>query len=347
MKTNLDVCGLTTKQRIAWSLTLLLAGFYGAAAHANLLGVDVSTHQGFVNWTSMKNDGVDFGFIKATEGVNFIDNRFTQNMNGARNAGVPIGPYHYARPDSAVGNLFDAVKQDAVNEANDFVDAIEPYYNTYPGEYLRPVLDVEELPSSAQINTISEQRQYLSDWIRDFNDVVQDRLGTDVIIYSNGYYSSTFYEPDLANFDLWFAAPNGINNPPSSSSTGIWNDWDFWQYSWTENIGGESPVDANVFEGDLNDLQAFIVGGEVALEGDYNEDGVVDASDYTVWRDNWLSFDAPGDGNGNGFVDNEDYSIWANNYGAASSATSVPEPLGVVLVAMAAGCFAVNRRQLG
>ena len=129
-----------------------------SAAFADLLGVDVSTHQGFVNWTSMKNDGVAFGFVKATEGVNFIDNRFTQNMDNARNAGVPIGPYHYARPDSAVGTLADPVKQDAINEANDFVDAIEPYYTDYPGEYLRPVLDVEELPTTAEINTNSERR---------------------------------------------------------------------------------------------------------------------------------------------------------------------------------------------
>lgn len=242
-------------------LAAIALSLLATTVYAELLGVDVSTHQGFVNWKSMKSDGVAFGFVKATEGVNFIDNRFTQNMSGARAAGVPIGPYHYARPDSAVGTLADPVKQDAINEANDFVDAIEPYYTNYPGEYLRPVLDVEELPATAEINTVSEQRAYLSDWIRDFNSVVQDRLGLDVIIYSNGNYSKNYYEPDLASFDLWFAAPNGINNPPSSSSIGIWasQGWEFWQYSWTESIGGESPVDANLFQGSVDDLKAYLV----------------------------------------------------------------------------------------
>lgn len=318
-------------------------------AWADLLGVDVSTHQGFVSWTSMKSDGVSFGFAKATEGVDFIDNRFAQNMAGARDAGVPIGPYHYARPDSSVGTLADVVKQDAINEANDFVDAIQPYYNDYPGEYLRPVLDVEELPDTAEINTTSERRQYLSAWIRDFNSVVQSRLGLDVIIYSNGYYSSTFYESDLAAYDLWFAAPNGLNNPPSPSSTGIWDDWAFWQYSWTGSLGGESPLDLNTFRGSEADLQEFIVGGDPTLVGDYNEDGTVDAADYTVYRDNYLMFSDQGDGDGNGYVGNPDYDLWASNYGAvapiAPRSQAIPEPATLGAALLVASLSIARRRR--
>lgn len=74
-----------------------------------------------------------------------------------------------------------------------------------------------------------------------------------------------------------------------------------------------------------------------SLSADYNGDGVVDAADYTVWRDNWLQFDAPGDGDGDGFVGNTDYPIWAEQYGSqlAPVALSVPTPAGITCLAVA------------
>ncbi len=311
---------------------------FPAGVSAALLGIDFSRIQGDVNWNAVSAGGVSFGFAKATEGVNFLDSRFHSNMTNARLAGVPIGPYHFARPDSAVGTLADPVKQDAINEANDFVDEIETYYQNYPGEYLRPVLDVEELPVTAEINTVAEQREYLSDWIRDFNSVVQSRLGLDVIIYLNSNYANNYIETSLRSFDLWLARwTYDTNNMPTTANLGIWNDWEFWQWSDSWSVGGLSPVDGNYFDGDETDLAAFIAGDQ-PLAGDYNDDGIVDAADYTVWQDSWLSFGTglPADGDNDGFIGNNDYDIWANNYGAtqssSSSAVSVPEPSSLLLI---------------
>ena len=332
---------------VAFALTATL--LLPVAAQAALLGIDVSTHQGTVNWTSVKNGGVAFGFAKATEGVNFIDNKFTTNMTNARNAGVPIGPYHFGRPDSAVGTLADPVKQDAINEANDFVDAIEPYYNSYPGEYLRPVLDIERLPATAEINTISEKRQYLSDWVRDFNGVVQSRLGMDVIIYANSNYANTYFESDLSSLDLWIARwTYNTNNQPTQANLGIWNDWAFWQWSDNWSVGGLSPVDANYFDGDLSDLEAYIAGGEAPLVGDYNDDGTVNAADYTLWRDTFSRFntDLTADGNGNGAIDTGDYALWVSHFGETNLATStsVPEPTALLLLSLGGVAAATLRR---
>ncbi|TWU00539.1 Lysozyme M1 precursor [Botrimarina colliarenosi] len=327
---------------------LVSATLMAPAASADLLGIDVSKWQASVNWNAMANAGVDFGFARATIGTNDNDEYFAQNMNGARAAGIPIGPYHYAHPESFMNPLSAPVKQDAVNEANDFVDRIKPYYDNYPGSYLRPVLDVEELPSNTEVNTTAEQRTYLSAWIKDFNNVVQDRLGVDVILYSNGYYASTFYTPDLAAFDLWFAKPTGSPNssPPTSSNMGIWNDWVFWQYSWTGNVGGENPLDLNTFRGTEADLNAYLVGYEEPVTGDYNGDGVVNAADYTVWRDTYLAFGAwPADGNSNGVVDLGDYDLWAADYGKqVATAVGVPEPLSLMLLTVGLATAASHRR---
>ncbi|TWT77751.1 hypothetical protein Pla123a_15470 [Posidoniimonas polymericola] len=71
------------------------------------------------------------------------------------------------------------------------------------------------------------------------------------------------------------------------------------------------------------------------LAGDYNSDGVVDAADYTLWRDGDLS----ADGDGSGVVDSEDYNIWVANYGASTAApgagVTTPEPTAIAMLLVA------------
>jgi hypothetical protein len=95
-------------------------------------------------------------------------------------------------------------------------------------------------------------------------------------------------------------------------------------------------------------LDNFLV--REAFPGDYNIDGVVDAADYTVWRDNLESathsLSADGDGDGN--VDQDDYLVWRTNYGATFAPASpvsapAPEPSAVLLAASAA-LLACRRR---
>ena len=83
---------------------------------------------------------------------------------------------------------------------------------------------------------------------------------------------------------------------------------------------------------------------ELALPvGDYNFDGVVDAADYTVWRDSLGSTTiADADGNGDGTVDQADYDLWANAM-SAPAASSVPEPSTALL--LSAGIVSAIRRR--
>lgn len=84
----------------------------------------------------------------------------------------------------------------------------------------------------------------------------------------------------------------------------------------------------------------------LTLPGDYNGDGIVDAADYTVWRDTLDSTtNLAADGDGNGIVDQNDYDVWQTNFGnqagpgggpSGSSTASVPEPPSLLLLLMAA-----------
>ncbi|MCA9184157.1 MAG: hypothetical protein R3E01_33840 [Pirellulaceae bacterium] len=90
----------------------------------------------------------------------------------------------------------------------------------------------------------------------------------------------------------------------------------------------------------------------VGLAGDYNRNGVVDAADFTVWKDNFGTSLIVADGNGNGIVDAADFTVWKDNFGntpelvAAPPAVAVPEPsgrvmallVGILVMTMLHGC---------
>jgi GH25 family lysozyme M1 (1,4-beta-N-acetylmuramidase) len=314
-------------------------------------GVDVSHFQGNINWNSVRNAGIQFVFAKATEGVDFVDVNFHQYMTAAIAAGVPIGPYHFGRLNSG-----ETIPTDAIDEANDFVDAIEQYYNS-SGMVLRPVLDYEQLPNDPVSPSV---KAYVSKWIRDFSGRVQTRLGFAPIIYTCcGFNTSSFLEPDLAQQDLWIRKITGgdifaPSAPPTASDMGIWSDWTFWQWSANGNVAGiPAAVDRDAFEGTMEQLAAFI---PTYHAGDFNRSGNVDAADYVLWRNTMgqaVNIGTAADGNLNGMVDADDYRVWSANFGAVygtglgntvSSAVAVPETDGrAMIVLVVVGALAIYR----
>ena len=88
-----------------------------------------------------------------------------------------------------------------------------------------------------------------------------------------------------------------------------------------------------------------------SLLGDFNDDGLVDAADYTVWRDTLgqsVDLYSGADHDGNGLVDAGDYSVWQNNFGASAPgfASAVPEPQAILMLfgAIFSGIVRKNRR---
>lgn len=68
------------------------------------------------------------------------------------------------------------------------------------------------------------------------------------------------------------------------------------------------------------------------LPGDFNDDGVVDAADYSLWRDAVVSGDLTADADGDGLVYTQDYNIWNYHYGTVETdAATVPEPVALLL----------------
>ena len=91
-------------------------------------GIDVSHYQGTINWTSVKNAGYQFAFMKATQGTTYVDPTFATNRTNATAAGIPIGFYDFCEVSTTA--------TDAIAEANHFLASIKPLYQSR--QYFRP-----------------------------------------------------------------------------------------------------------------------------------------------------------------------------------------------------------------
>ncbi len=156
-------------------------------------------------------------------------------------------------------------------------------------------------------------------------------------------------------------------------------DVDGLVYQWTEAtkthpIAGELPVyrggswyyDADIAGASSRNLYSFRGAASYAwfglrigslapvtpgLDGDYNDDGTVDAADYTIWRDNLGLSDTALNGNGSGdasgLVVAADYTLWSGNFGSSNSsstASSIPEPATSTIM-LAATCLLTFHRK--
>lgn len=80
---------------LAW---FVWAPRYRPDLHAGeVYGIDVSHHQGDIDWNAVADDGIGFAYIKATEGGDWIDSQFDKNWEHARAAGLKVGAYHFFR----------------------------------------------------------------------------------------------------------------------------------------------------------------------------------------------------------------------------------------------------------
>ncbi len=207
-------------------------------------GIDVSHHQGTIDWNLVYQSGKVFAFVKATEGYTYNDPQFVTNMVNGTNAGVLMGAYHFARPDN----------NSAVDEAHHFLQVA----GNYIGQgYLPPVLDLEDPPGGDLQNLYTSTE--LTNWVQTWLQVVEDSTGVEPIIYTNGRYTN-YLQSSLNHYRLWIAEPDGNTNPPDN--LGHWTTWSFKQYSWTGSVNGISgDVDLNVFNGTMTELNNMAQGG--------------------------------------------------------------------------------------
>lgn len=200
----------------------------------NAKGIDVSHHQGNIAWPKVASSGkVDFALIKATEGLGYVDPKFSQNTKAANGVKIPVGFYHYAHPE----------KNKALDEARMFVNATKGYQAQLPY-----VLDLEGSEAAAI------DRAILSLWAYTFMKEVQRLTGANVMLYTGAYFARDQLNNILSEFPLWIAH-YGSETPLTNDT---WKDWTFFQYTSSGSIPGIiGNVDLNEYNGSVTEMFGY------------------------------------------------------------------------------------------
>jgi len=180
-------------------------------------GFDLSSHQGAIDWPGVKSD---FAVIRAGwswyQGGMNIDQRFLENVSGARAAGIPWGAYLYA---------YDKSPEAAAVSAGKLADLLDQYQIPYPVVY-----DFEDP------QYYSMGRSGNTAICRVFLEALQKR-GYYAMLYTFTSFAMSYLEMDkLAEFDLWIADHTGKVGWPGA--------YGMWQYTDAGSVPGVSgPVD--------------------------------------------------------------------------------------------------------
>src|SRR5437867_1173422 len=187
------------------------------------LGIDVSNYQPSISWPTVKADGYDFAWAKATEGVTYDDPSFapaadaypvnSARMNAGNNAGVRMGAYHYARYDNNTASA----------EVTHFLDRCRNYIG--PG-WLPPMLDVEQATSLTKTQ--------VSTWVNAWCNGILSATGVRPIVYTYISFASSYLDSTVTQWPLWMSNPNGQNPQTGGpNATAPWSSWVFWQNNFT------------------------------------------------------------------------------------------------------------------
>ncbi|MFC7343341.1 GH25 family lysozyme [Saccharopolyspora griseoalba] len=195
-------------------------------------GIDVSNHNGPIDWKQVAASGKKFTFVLASDGIDFTSPTYDEQYHGAKDAGLIAGAYHFARPGDSSG----------VDQANRFLDVAD-YKND--GKTLPPVLDLEVDPNSGGCYGMSVEQMHK--WTDEFNNTVEERTGQKPIIYANpSFWSQCMGSTDAySDHALWLASYE-VDSPSVPSGFG---DWNFWQYTDKGSVPGISgSTDLNQFK---------------------------------------------------------------------------------------------------
>ena len=199
---------------------------------SELKGIDVSVHQGNIDWEKVKNSGIQFAMLRATYGTKAVDGQFKRNADECTRLGIPFGAYVYSYARNT---------DEARTEVELFINTIKPYKLSYPA-----VIDMEDADSYKSKNGVTNAACVD---ICEVECKILEEAGYYAMIYANlDWLKNKINDARLDRFDKWLA--QWSNKPTYNKAFGI------WQYTSDGDVAGISGrVDMNIA---YNDYPAII-----------------------------------------------------------------------------------------
>lgn len=199
-------------------------------------GVDVSKWQGAnIDWGLAADSGVKFAFIRSSYGTS-RDPRFIANLQGATEAGLHTGAYHYLHVRSPI------------KQAAHFYDVTTEARGLCPAASQIPLLNALDVEGKGKTAAVVKQ----------FLDEYERLAGRKPIIYTAAHiWNNLPGDTSWArNYDLWVANYTPQDRPYLPRD---WKEWRFWQHSSTYKVPGfPRPIDHNRFNGSYEQFLAYL-----------------------------------------------------------------------------------------
>jgi len=187
-------------------------------------GIDVSEYQGTIQWDQVRfvenTFPLAYVFIRATAGVDKVDNQFENNWREAKKNTIIRGAYHYYRPN-----------ENSIAQAENFIKTVRLQKGDLP-----PVLDIESTATNQPIDSLKAG-------IRRWLEIVDAHYKVRPIIYTGENFYNAFLKDDFSGYTFWIANYNFFVEDMK-------DDWLFWQFTEKSSIQGiQGNVDVNIYNG--------------------------------------------------------------------------------------------------
>jgi len=175
-------------------------GNFHCSVSDTVFGIDVSHHNGFIDWESLKlnHPEIEFAYIRCVVGQGRVDNKYVKNVQGAKKVGIKTGAYVYYYANRNSRAQFNNFKNQVLMSQHELV----------------PVLDIEK-PSKYGPDNL---RKGLANWL----ELVENEYGVRPTLYTNLGYFEQYLFGYFNDYLKWIAA---YSRCPSSV------DWDIHQFS--------------------------------------------------------------------------------------------------------------------
>lgn len=193
----------------------------------SIKGIDVSHFQDTIDWQKVvESKQYAFAYIKATEGHDFVDDKFAENWKNARKSGLRVGAYH-----------FFSMRSSGATQAEYFISVVPKENDALP-----PVIDLEI--------SADQNKELVRKEVENLQNRLEKYYGKKPVLYVTYDTYNAYIKDNFPGTGIW------VRDIITAPFVGRQQKWLIWQYTNRGRVPGINKyVDINVFSGNEADLK--------------------------------------------------------------------------------------------